>query len=119
LGDKNPLTSAAISTPVRPEALWRRRRLKARFKSSDKIAKRSVADMNGYDNFDIEVREGIPYVEIQKFARINAGGLIFMANHTRQLDPEKAVQGDTVQQVFFRYACAVTSVNYPDKVADL
>ena len=116
---KNLLTTPAISKPVQPGALWCRRRLKARLKSSDKIEKRSVADLNGYDNFDIEVREGIPYVEIQKFARVNEGNAVVTALHTRQLDPEKAVLGNTVQQVFFRFACPVTSVNYPDKVADL
>ena len=78
-----------------------------------------VSKIKGYDNFDIEVREGIPYVEIQKFARVNAGNAFVTALHTRQLDPEKAVLGNTVQQVFFRFACPVTSVNYPDKVADL
>ena len=113
------LTTPAISTPVQPGALWRRRRLKARFKSSDKPEKGSVADLNGYENFDIEVREGIPYVEIQKFARVNAGDLIVTAHHTRQLDPEKAVLGNTVRQVFFQFVCQVTSANYPDKVADL
>ena len=93
---ENVLTTPAISTPAQPGSLWRRRRLKARFKSSDKPEKGSVADLNGYENFDIEVREGIPYVEIQKFARVNAGDLIVTAHHTRQLDPEKAVLGNTV-----------------------
>jgi hypothetical protein len=95
------LTTPAISTPVQPGALWRRRRLKARFKSSDKPEKGSVADLNGYENFDIEVREGIPYVEIQNFAHVNAGNAIVTAYHTRQLGPENAVLGNTVQQVFF------------------
>jgi nucleotide-binding universal stress UspA family protein len=116
---ENVLTTPAISTPAQPGSLWRRRRLKARFISSDKIEKRYVANMNGYDNFDIEVREGIPYVEIQKFARVKAGDLIVMAHHTRQLDFEKAVLGNTDQQVVFRFACPVGSVNHLDKVADL
>jgi nucleotide-binding universal stress UspA family protein len=75
--------------------------------------------MNGYDNFEIEVREGIPYVEILKFAREKTRDLIVMAQHTREVDPEKAVLGSTVEQVVLRSACPVASVNHPDKVADL
>jgi hypothetical protein len=56
--------------------------LKARFKSSDKIAKRFVADMNGYGNFDIEVREGIPYVEIQQRSLVSDG--VFGQHHHYQ-----------------------------------
>jgi hypothetical protein len=33
------------------------------------MEKRYLARKNGYDNFDIEVREEIPYVEILKLAR--------------------------------------------------
>jgi len=84
-----------------------------------KVIRKIVVRQKRTENFDIEVREGIPYVEIQKFARVNAGNAFVTALHTRQLDPEKAVLGNTVQQVFFRFACPVTSVNYPDKVADL
>jgi nucleotide-binding universal stress UspA family protein len=84
-----------------------------------KIEKRYVAKMNGYDNYEIEVREGLPYVEILKFAREKTGDLIVMAHHTREIDPEKAVLGSTVEQVVLRSACPVASVNHPDKVADL
>ncbi len=84
-----------------------------------KIEKRYVAKMNGYDNYDIEVREGIPYVEILKFAREKTGDLIVMAHHTREIDPEEAELGSTVEQVVLRSACPVASVNHPDKVAHL
>lgn len=85
----------------------------------EKIEKRYVAKMNGYDNYTIEVREGIPYVEILKFAREKTGDLIVMAHHTKEIDPEKAVLGSTVEQVVLRSACPVASVNHPDKVAVL
>ena len=49
-------------------------------KARQKIEKRYVAKMNGYDNFEIEVREGVPYVEILKFAREKTGDLIVMAH---------------------------------------
>jgi nucleotide-binding universal stress UspA family protein len=88
-------------------------------KAREKIEKRYVAKLNGYDNYAIEVREGIPYVEILKFAREKTGDLIVMAHHTKEVDPEKAVLGSTVEQVVLRSACPVASVNHPDKVAVL
>jgi len=88
-------------------------------KAKAKIEKRYLAKMNRYDNYDVEVREGIPYVELLKFAREKDGDLIVMAHHTREVDPEKAVLGSTVEQVVLRSACPVASVNHPDKVADL
>ncbi len=88
-------------------------------KAKAKIEKRYLSKMNGYDNYSVEVREGIPYVEILKFAREKTGDLIVMAHHTREVDPEKAVLGSTVEQVVLRSACPVASVNHPDKVVDL
>jgi nucleotide-binding universal stress UspA family protein len=87
--------------------------------AKEKIEKRYVAKLNGYDNYSIEVREGIPYVEILKFAREKTGDLIVMAHHTKEVDPEKAMLGSTVEQVVLRSACPVASVNHPDKVAVL
>jgi len=81
------------------------------------MQKRYISKMNGYDNYSLEVREGVPYVEILKFAREKTGDLIVMAHHTREIDPEKAVLGSTVEQVVLRSACPVASVNHPDKVA--
>ena len=82
-----------------------------------KMEKRYAAKMNGYDNYSIEVREGVPYIEILKYAREKTGDLIVMAHHTREIDPEEAVLGSTVEQVVLRSACPVASVNHPDKVA--
>jgi nucleotide-binding universal stress UspA family protein len=82
-----------------------------------KINQRYISKMNGFDNYDVEVREGTPYVEILKFAREKLGDLIVMAHHTREIDPELAVLGSTVEQVVLRAACPVASVNHPDKVA--
>jgi nucleotide-binding universal stress UspA family protein len=84
-----------------------------------KMEARYVSKMNGYDNYDIEVREGTPYIEILKLARERTGDLIVMAHHTREIDPEKAALGSTVEQVVLRSACPVASVNHPDKVVDL
>jgi nucleotide-binding universal stress UspA family protein len=88
-------------------------------KAKEKIEKRYISKMNGYDNYEMEVREGIPYVEILKFAREKTGDLIVLAHHTKEIDPEEALLGSTVEQVALRSACPVASVNHPDKVADL
>jgi nucleotide-binding universal stress UspA family protein len=88
-------------------------------KAKEKIEKRYISKMDGYDNYEMEVREGIPYVEILKFAREKTGDLIVMAHHAKDVDPEDAVLGSTVEQVVLRSACPVASVNHPDKVADL
>jgi len=84
-----------------------------------RIDKKYIPKMKGYDNYDIEVWEGIPYVEILKFAREKQADLIVMAHHTRDIDPEQALLGSTVEQVVLRAACPVASVNHPDKVADM
>jgi len=39
-----------------------------------------------------------------------------MSHHTRDIDPEDAVLGSTVEQVVLRSSCPVASVNRPDKV---
>jgi nucleotide-binding universal stress UspA family protein len=84
-----------------------------------RIEKNYIPKMKGYDNYDVEVWEGIPYVEILKFAREKQADLIVMSHHTRDIDPEQALLGSTVEQVVLRAACPVASVNHPDKVADM
>ncbi|UCF94920.1 MAG: universal stress protein [Desulfobacterales bacterium] len=74
--------------------------------------------MKDFDNYGIEIWEGIPYVEILKFAREKKADLIVMAHHTREVDPEEAELGSTVEQVVLRAACPVASVNHPDKVTE-
>ena len=56
-------------------------------------------------------------MEILKFARERNGDLIVMSHHTREVDPDDAVLGSTVEQVVLRAACPVASVNRPDKVS--
>ena len=83
-----------------------------------KIDDRYISKMGDYDNFEVEIWEGIPYVEVLKFSREKNGDLIVMAHHTREIDPEKALLGSTVEQVVLRSNCPVASVNKPD-YADL
>ncbi len=81
----------------------------------EKIEKKYVSRLEGYDNYDIEIWEGTPYVEILKFARDKQADLIVMAHHAREVDLEDAELGSTVEQVVLRAACPVASVNHPDK----
>jgi len=84
-----------------------------------RIEQTYIPKLQGYDKVHMEVWEGIPYVEILKFARERQADLIVMAHHTREIDPEEAELGSTVEQVVLRAACPVASVTHPDKVADL
>jgi nucleotide-binding universal stress UspA family protein len=75
-----------------------------------------VSQMGDFDNYEIAIWEGIPYVELLKFSRETSGDLIVMAHHTRNIDPDEALLGSTVEQVVLRSACPVASVNRPDKL---
>lgn len=87
--------------------------------AKEKIESRYLSKMEDFDNYSVEVWEGIPHVEILKFSRERNGDLIIMAHHTREVDPEKALLGSTVEQVVLRAGCPVASVNHPDKIADV
>ncbi|MCD4744233.1 MAG: universal stress protein [Desulfobacteraceae bacterium] len=62
-------------------------------------------------NYSMEVLEGIPYIEIVKYARDNHSDLIVMAHHSRKIKSEDANLGDNVEQVIVRAGCPVISVN--------
>ncbi len=87
--------------------------------AKQKIETRHLKKIKDFDNYAVEIWEGIPYVEILKYARQVNGDLIVMAHHTREIDPEEAQLGSTVEQVVLRASCPVASVNHPDKVADV
>ncbi len=84
-----------------------------------KIREKYVSQMEGFKDYEIDVWEGIPYVEVVKYAREKYADLIIMAHHTRKMDPETAVLGTTVEQVVLRSNCPVFSVNHPDKIGDI
>ena len=83
-----------------------------------KIDAKYLSQLKDFDNYEVGIREGTPYVEILKFAREKQADLIVMAHHTREIDPEQALLGSTVEQVVLRSSCPVTSVNHPDKAKD-
>lgn len=80
----------------------------------DRMEKEYVSKMNGFDNYEVSIWEGVPYVELLKFARETSGDLIVMAHHTRDVGQDDALLGTTVEQVVLRSACPVASVNRPD-----
>lgn len=82
--------------------------------AKEQMRKKYVAQMGDFDNYQIEIWEGTPYVEILKLAREKQADLIIMAHHTKDVD--EAEIGSTVEQVVLRSACPVASVNRPDKV---
>lgn len=80
----------------------------------ERIDKEYVSQMNGFDNYEVAIWEGVPYVELLKFARETSGDLLVMAHHTRDVGQDDALLGTTVEQVVLRSACPVASVNRPD-----
>ena len=82
------------------------------------MQKKYVSKMTDYDNYQVDILEGTPYVEILKYARAKQADLIVMAHHTKDSDNEDADIGSTVEQVVLRSACPVASVNRPDKIAE-
>ncbi|MCF8091948.1 MAG: universal stress protein [Desulfotignum sp.] len=84
--------------------------------AKEMINKHYVSQMDKFDNYEITVWEGVPYVELLKYAREVSGDLIVMAHHTREMDQDEALFGSTVEQVVLRSACPVASVNRPDKL---
>ncbi len=83
-----------------------------------KIESDYLTQLKGFKKYTVQVWEGSPYVEILKLARERQADLIVMAHHAREIDPEEALLGSTVEQVVLRSACPVASVNHPDKAVD-
>ncbi|MGL1864142.1 MAG: universal stress protein [Pseudodesulfovibrio sp.] len=67
---------------------------------------------------EVDVREGVPHVEILKYAREKEGDLVVMAHHSKHVKGEDAEIGTTLEEVVLRSACPVASVNHPDWITD-
>ena len=85
----------------------------------ENIRKKYLPSLKDHDDIEIAVWEGIPYVEVVKYAREQYADLIVMAHHTRKPDPDKSMLGSTLEQVVLRATCPVASVNRPDKIKDM
>jgi nucleotide-binding universal stress UspA family protein len=84
-----------------------------------KIEKRYISQLGVFDNYEIEVWEGIPYVEIVKFAREKNCDLIVLAHHTKIIESSLASFGSTTEQVVLRATHPVASVNRPDRLSEM
>lgn len=84
--------------------------------AKEKIETQYVSKMEDFDNYEIVVWEGVPYVELLKFAREVSGDLVVMAHHAKDVAIDDAVMGSTIEQVVLRSACPVASVNKPDRL---
>ena len=82
----------------------------------ERMQSKYVARMGDYTNYQVDIREGTPYVEILKYAREKQADLIVMAHHTKEGPSEEADIGSTVEQVVLRSSCPVASVNRTDKL---
>ncbi len=71
-------------------------------------------EMGGYKNVETAIWEGIPYVEILKYAREKDIDLISMAHHTGSIFQKKEVLGSTIEEVVLRSSCPVASINRMD-----
>jgi nucleotide-binding universal stress UspA family protein len=72
-----------------------------------------LSDLDGSVKAEVHVREGIPHVELLKFAREQEANLIVMAHHNSDLPDEDGFLGSMVEQVVLRSSCPVVSVNRP------
>lgn len=87
--------------------------------AEQKIKEKYLSRLGEFDNYEVAIWEGTPYVEILKYARAKQADLIVLAHHTRQYSNEDEAEfGSTVEEVVLRAPCPVASVNHPDKVAD-
>ena len=76
-----------------------------------RIRGRYIPEMKDIPDYSFEVWEGIPYVEIVKYAREVHADLIVMAHHTQKTSPEDTRLGSNIEQVIVRAGCPVISIN--------
>jgi nucleotide-binding universal stress UspA family protein len=86
--------------------------------AKEKIEKRYISQLDGFDNYEVEVWEGIPYIEILKLARQKHCDLIVLAHHTKIIKSSLASFGSTVEQVVLRAKQPVASVNRSSRVSE-
>jgi len=77
------------------------------------IRRHYVKKLGAFRDYSVDVWEGLPYVEIVKFAREKQADLIVMAHSTREKDPESVRLDSNMEQVIMRANCPVLSVNRP------
>jgi nucleotide-binding universal stress UspA family protein len=76
-----------------------------------KIRARYQPRLKELKNYSMDVWEGIPFIEIVKYARDKHADLIVMAHHSKRIPDEQDRLGGNVEQVIVRAGCPVLSVN--------
>jgi nucleotide-binding universal stress UspA family protein len=71
-----------------------------------------LSRMGDFEDYSYDIREGVPFVEILKFAREKEADLIVMSHHAKDVDMDDADMGSTVEQVVLRSACPVANVTH-------
>ena len=79
--------------------------------SRNQIRSRYISKMADFNNYTVDVWEGVPYVEILKYAREKHADLIIMSHKGHETDPEKERLGSNMEQVIMRATCPVISIN--------
>ncbi|NLW81856.1 MAG: universal stress protein [Desulfovibrionales bacterium] len=82
----------------------------------DRMRRKYLIQTGDFKKVTADIWEGIPYIEIVKYAREKQADLIIMAHHSKDVSDESAVFGHTLEQVLLRATCPVASVNRPDKI---
>ena len=77
----------------------------------NKIRSKYVSKLEGYKKYSIDVWEGLPYVEVVKYAREKHADLIIMSHKGREVEPDKERLGSNMEQVIMRATCPVVSIN--------
>jgi len=67
--------------------------------------------LEGIKEVTYECWEGVPSMEVLKYARLRGADLILMAHHSKERDPEEAFLGSTVAQVALNANCPTMSIN--------
>lgn len=76
-----------------------------------RIRGRYLPEMKDIPEYNFEVWEGVPYIEIVKYAREQGADLIVMAHHTQKISQEDTRLGSNIEQVIVRAGCPVISIN--------
>jgi len=78
----------------------------------NKIRNKYVTQLKGFKNYSIDVWEGLPYVEIVKYAREKQADLIIMSHQAKEVDDDDSARlGSNMEQVIMRATCPVISIN--------
>ena len=76
-----------------------------------KIRARYEPRLKELKGYSMDVWEGIPFIEIVKYARDKHADLLIMAHHSRRAVSEDIRLGGNVEQVIVRAGCPVISIN--------